>query len=595
MPSERSPWRCSTSATDLFFETGGAHFEPFRFPDLTIFLRGYATFAGSPRLPCQEDIAQALYCHYLHHGTLPVEKLEGSFTVALLDGRDGKLLLYRNLVGTGSTYYAETPGGLLFAGNLTDLVDALGEAPGPNDGALPAFFLYRCVPGRETLFEGVFRLMPGEIVTWDPCHGLRRSFAQTLADLRRPRPRGADPVSLVEETLSTVVADCSALRPGMANLLSGGLDSSYLQVLWNRAARHADALPTFSVSVNHADTRRETDYALSAARWLGTRHTLVPVDGPYAEYLLETIAATGEPPNHAQAAYFPPLARAMVQRGVTTGLCGEGADNLFGVSLANRIQYARILRRLLPLGPLRRGLARLAAAVGWRRLHEYTWLADHLDAWADLRHPVNRVSAFTDWEAVHTCFGAGVGKAAAGRRALLASLRVAAEPLEGLHATGYFADAMDTAGLWTTLFNCHGGDLLCPFMDSRLLRLMFSLEPRQRYPFRRPKGLIKRGLARHAPRELVARPKLGFGQPVFEWLAPGGQLRRWVESIDDYSFVDAATLARVKERPTWFLYSLLCYDLWYKLFIDRSLPRADFAAPLGERLRQRRGQWTLAR
>jgi hypothetical protein len=26
-------------------------------------------------------------------------------------------------------------------------------------------------------------------------------------------------------------------------------------------------------------------------------------------------------------------------------------------------------------------------------------------------------------------------------------------------------------------------------------------------------------------------------------------------------------------RPNWFLYSLLCYDLWHKLFIERSLAR----------------------
>ena len=83
---------------------------------------------------------------------------------------------------------------------------------------------------------------------------------------------------------------------------------------------------------------------------------------------MDTIAATGEPPNHVQTAYFGQLARAMAARGATAGLCGEGADSLFGVTSMYLVQNAAVLRRLLPLGPARRWGARLAARVGWQRL-----------------------------------------------------------------------------------------------------------------------------------------------------------------------------------------------------------------------------------
>jgi asparagine synthetase B (glutamine-hydrolysing) len=182
---------------------------------------------------------------------------------------------------------------------------------------------------------------------------------------------------------------------------------------------------------------------------------------------------------------------------------------------------------------------------------------------------------FADWPAVEACFGsAAVAEAAAGRRALVEQHAVPEDPLDQLHATGFLGEAIDSAALWTTLFNRAGGDLLCPFLDSRLLRLALHLPRAVRYRFRRPKDLLKRALARQAPSELAWRPKLGFGQPVFEWLAPGGLLRPLVEQIALYDFVDRRTLARCLARPTWFLYSLLCYDLWHKLFIDRSLPRS---------------------
>ncbi len=561
----------SHGAADLFLDVSGEHFELYRFPDLALFLRGYATLPNAARLPTQEEVARTIHEHYRRHRDLPVDALEGSFTIALLDGRAGRVVLYRNLVGSGFTYYCATPSGLLFSSNLADLVEARGVPPRPNEGAIPAFFLYRCVPGRETLFDGVYRLMPGELVVWDVQHGLGRGQRQTLDDLRQA-PRDGDAVDLVDETLGRVVADCSTLRPGMANLLSGGVDSTYLQILWDRAAGLRQP-PSFSVSVNDACGRGETEYARSASEWLGTRHTLVPLDRPYADYLLDTLATTAEPLNHVQTAYFSPLAQAMSAHGVTTGLCGEGADNLFGVASATHVQYARILQRLLPAAALRGVLARLASLVGWGGLRECAALANRLGNWSDLQHPVNQVSAFTDWDAVHACFGARtVASAAAYRRRLLTEYRVASDPLEAMHAMGYLADAMDTAAMWTTVFNREGGDLLCPFMDSRLMRLMFSLEMRRRYPFREPKGLLKRALARVAPREFAYRPKRGFGQPIFDWLAPGGQLHSWVEAIAAYPFVDRATLTRVKARPTWFLYSLLCYDLWHKLFIERSIP-----------------------
>ena len=567
-------WRGRGGGADLFLDVGGKHFGRFTFPDLAILLRGYATFADAGPLPAAEDVARTVRAHYRRHGELPVEILEGSFTLGLLDGRDGRVLLYRSLGGSGATYYCETPTGLLFASNLADLVDARATPPRANARAVPALFLYRSVPGRETLFDGVYRLIPGELVTWAPRHSCRQVQRQTLDDLRRPDAPCADPVRLIENTLGQVVADGAALRPALANLLSGGVDSSYLQVLANRASQHGGRLSSFSIHVDNPSGRGETEYALSASGWLGTRHTLVTIDRPYHEYLLETVAATAEPPNHVQTAYFGTLARSMAARGLTTGLCGEGADSLFGVESATLVQYARLLKRWLPLAALRGLAARLGAAVGWRGLCEGATLANHLSDWEDLRHPVNRVAVFTDWEAIHACFGGGaVAEALAYRRAMLTDYRVAPEPLEALHAAGYFGEGMETAALWTTLFNREGADLLCPFLDSRLMRVAVNLETHRRYPFRQPKGLLKRALCRHVPRELAYRRKRGFGQPIFEWLAPGGQLRPWVDGIGEYPFVDRPSLARAKARPNWFLYTLLCYDLWHKLFIDRSLPR----------------------
>jgi asparagine synthase (glutamine-hydrolysing) len=532
-------------------------------------------------------IAERVGRCYCDSGKLPAEELEGSFTIAVLDARAGRVMLYRNLAGNGFTYYTVTPDGFAFGSNLAEVVERSGITPRVNEALLPAMFLFRFVPGRETLFDGVYRLLPGEQVVFDS-QGLRRTPVQTFATLREnpsttaPLPRGergADAVERLETTMRGVLGHYGEGAPDTANLLSGGVDSSYLQAVWN-SVRPGDGRPrSFSVSVDHPLTQIDTDYALSAARALHTQHTLIPARASYADYLLESIATTGEPPNHAMTVYFGMLARAMVERGFSVGLCGEGADSLFGIGAADLLRYAQAIRRWLPWPSVRRWGKALAGAAGRYWLPASFDLAEHADDFTHWDHPLNRVAVFADWDAVRACFGdEGVDSALAHRRRLLEQVAVGDDSLECLHAVGYLGEAVDSASLWTTLFNAAGAELRCPYLDSRVLRLALSLPPVQRFRYRRPKDLLKRALARHVPRELAYRFKLGFGQPIFEYLAEGGPLRPWVERIGSYDFVDAASLSAALARPNWFLYSLLCYDIWHKLFIERSLPRERFAA-----------------
>ncbi len=572
-------WRCSSGDNELSLDVRGDCARLFSWDSLALLIRGYARPTGTTGPLDLETVAQELRCQYLESHDLAVDRLEGSFTVALLDGQAGRVLLHRNLVGAGFTYYHAGRDGFRFGSNLARLVEASRVTPRENLLALPTYFLYRFIPGAETLFDGFFRVLPGEQVTWDGRVVTRRQ-RHTFADLVTTTFTG-DPLAAVEETTGRVLADCAAHRPDTANLLSGGVDSSYLQAVWNRVA--GDGPPrSFSVSVEHPRSRPDTEYALTAARALGTDHTIVPANGRYADYVLDLLTSTGEPPNHVQSAYFGHLARALRARGVGAALCGEAADSLFGLGLANQIHNAGVVRMALPLSILRRTAVVVSGLVGLDRMAATCRLADRLSDYAALEHPINRVAAFADWPAVETCFGrAAVDEAAAGRRAILDRLRVPNDPLDRLHAAGYLGEAADSASLWATLFNSAGVDLLCPFLDSRMLRLALNLPREVRYRFRRPKDLLKRALARHVGDEMARRPKLGFGQPIFEWLAPGGQLRHLAERLGRHDFVDRATLDRSLRRPNWFLYSLLCYDLWHRVFIERSLSRVDTASRNG--------------
>ncbi len=263
----------------------------------------------------------------------------------------------------------------------------------------------------------------------------------------------------------------------------------------------------------------------------------------------------------------------MRMHGMTTGLCGEGADSLLGTDYGPLLRRAAQFRRLVPIRGLQRMLAQLADALGHDTAAHCLRLAGCMTDFADREHPVNEIAAFVDWPAVERCFGGiAIDRATAYRRQLLQQYAIPRELLVRVHAAGFLGEAMETASLWTTCFQREGMNLLCPYMDSRLLRVAVNIDPRYRFSADEPKKVLKQALCRHAPGEMVFRPKRGFGQPIFEWLSPGGQLRPLVDAIGEYDFVRPEVLEEAKARPNWFLSTLLCYDLWRKLFIERSIP-----------------------
>jgi hypothetical protein len=459
---EEEQWGWIGAQHELFLRGASSCAQLFKWDGIALFLRGYARFADGPL--DLGRVARHLHDEYRLTGELAVDALEGSFTVALLDSRAERVVLYRNLIGTGFTYYRVTPMGLMFAGNLTELLDLLPEVR-PNRDVLPAFFLYRCVPGRETLFEGIERLLPGEQLEWQ--HGQWRRFQrQSFATLKGMPIAARDALEQTDATMTAILRDIEAHRPHSANLLSGGVDSSYIQAIYNQEIARGPELPlSYCIAVDHPMTWIDTDYSITASMAIGTRHMLAPADGPYLGYLKETLAATAEPLNHVQSAYFGSLARRMAEDGIQAGLCGEGADSLFGVGMANQLHNAALVEKGLPVPPLRWLASRVAGLMGWESMRRTIDRAGRRYDEADPQHPINQVACFTDRQAVIRCFGErAVLQAEAARRALVDLYEVGSDPMDRLHAQGFLAEAVDSAGLWATLFQREGS--ICCVLSS---------------------------------------------------------------------------------------------------------------------------------
>ncbi|MDR0337955.1 MAG: asparagine synthase [Planctomycetaceae bacterium] len=520
---------------------------------------------------------QELLDSYFRTGTLRVDGLEGNFVLILVDEVQRAVFLYRHFVGSYDTYYASTANGFCFGSNLATLARRCGFPLRPNESMLPVLFLYRIIPGRNTLFDGIFKLLPGELVSWNAGQ-FQRQQVSTLSLFDEPHQTDeAESINRTEFVLDEMLTDWYSRQPKSAVLLSGGVDSMILQAHWNNIWRRFESdRPPRSVAVvlNHSYTKPDFDYAISAVRQFGTEHLNIDQQPLCAEMMYDIFSKTGEMPNHVQSFYFATLAEGMKNAGIEAGICGEGADGMFGNSCPDDILSALIWRRRIPFSILRSLAANL---IDWIKPHNYYApifrLANHI---ADLnypQHPQNNAATFTDFDRVEELFGRnGMLEAMRYRRNILDKMAVPLNSIDDPYGLlraqliGFFGEGIATATYWCSMFHLYGVEMYNPFQDSRLIRVASNIRLAERFVHGNPKQILKKALACYVPPEFSNRPKLGFGQPIFLWLAPGGCLFDAVRQIDDQPWLPPKAKQEILATPNWFLWTLLCYDIWYKTF-----------------------------
>ncbi len=296
---------------------------------------------------------------YEEYGEAMVHALEGMFTFAIWDQRARCLLIARDRFGEKPLFLHEHDGELLFASELTSLLEVKPQLRELDPYAIDAFFVFAYVPGPGTIVRRVRQLAPGHLLRWQ--HGVgvcdeRSWWTPTQRGVRRResfQSVAAEAKRLFEESVATrMVADVP-----VGVFLSGGVDSTL--VASAAAEASSQRLKTFTVGYDTGAVN-ETERARTVASRLGSEHhevTLTQAD--VAERAPHVLAALDQPladratiPLHALSEFARPR--------VTVALGGEGSDELFGGY--PRYRWLERARRVhSSLGPA--GARALAAAL----------------------------------------------------------------------------------------------------------------------------------------------------------------------------------------------------------------------------------------
>src|SRR5438105_3244158 len=241
----------------------------------------------------RDSDTEVLLRAYQHWGADVVHHLRGMFAFAISDARKGIVLLARDRFGEKPLFLCQRGRNLYFASEIKALLRVPGIKVSVNLEAVWDYLGYRYVPGPATLFQGIYKLMPGTLAVWEQA-ALRQTRYWSAPD-RVALPEGracADPVGEFLARLDEAVALQMVSDVPFGAFLSGGIDSSTIVALMSR---HNPRVMTFSVGFREG-AYSELRYAAEVARHFDTRHhELLVTHADILERLASLIALRDAP------------------------------------------------------------------------------------------------------------------------------------------------------------------------------------------------------------------------------------------------------------------------------------------------------------
>ncbi len=237
--------------------------------------------------------------------------------------------------------------------------DQLAQGAEIDPQALYDYLYFHAIPSPKTVFKGVHRLPPGQVI-WQDAAGVHQqrywapSFLETGTGFEDAKREFR---TLLERA---VAADLDGTTP--ACFLSGGTDSSTIAGLIAKVSGQAPL--SYSIGFE-AEGYDEMAYARIAARHFKTEHRehyITPAD---LVRLIPQVAAHHDQPfgnSSAVPAYFCALKAR--EDGITRLLAGDGGDELFGGNTRYATQRVFSWYDGVP-GPLRSAVLEPLAGSGW--------------------------------------------------------------------------------------------------------------------------------------------------------------------------------------------------------------------------------------
>jgi asparagine synthase (glutamine-hydrolysing) len=535
---------------------------------------------------------EVLLAMYARYGSDMLERLNGMFAFGIWDRERQSMFLARDRLGIKPLYWAQSEGGLYFASEVKALLTALPR-PRMRADMLRDYLTLLWVPDPDTLFEGVYKLAPGHCATFADGRLTIEPYWDLHFDVDvREESEWSE---LVATSVKQAVRRQMVSDVPLGSFLSGGIDSSAIVACMHREGgkphSEADRVTTYTVGFSCEDLSHEivpddVRYARQVGRAFRTDYH-EEILAPKVVDLLPKLVWHMDEPIADPACISTYLICAAARKRLTVILSGMGGDEIFAGyprHLAARIaQAADVLPPRLRAalrtsldgrltlgspgrlrGP-RRNLMKLLRGIDSTPLERYLTYCSYYRA-EELR-PLLADGLLGDGDALnrHRAYAARVADDHWLNQLLYVDMKTFL-PCLNLAYTDKMSMAAST-------------EVRVPLLDDELVALAARIPPQLKLRRMTRKYIFKRSMEGTLPREIIWRPKAGFGAPIRSWL--DGELRPMIDDLLSPGMIKArgifepAEVQRIRaaneaglEDNALRIWALLTLELWQQTYID---------------------------
>jgi asparagine synthase (glutamine-hydrolysing) len=531
---------------------------------------------------------------YEERGLDFVHDIEGDYAIALWDADREQLVLARDRAGVKPLYFHQHNGRFIFASEIKAILEHPSVTPEVNEEALYHYLTFVTTPAPQTLFRGVQKLPAGHLLVID------RSGAVRTTQYWDALPPVSPVVRSEEEHQRNILEllRASIKKRMMADVpfgvfLSGGVDSSANVALMSELM--TQPVRTFTVGFHDTEALNELESAREISKRFGTDHHEVMIGrAEMIKFLPELVFHQDEPiadPVCVPLYYVSKLAR---DTGTIVVQVGEGSDEIFGgydwfrtylniekrfwrhaerAPLSARRAAAAIAKPLVRKVVKKRMAGELVRRLGaneslfWGGAVVFDETMKPSVLSQEMRVRYNGLSTYDVVRQYQETIAAARPDSDYAARMTYLELKLRLPELLLMR--------VDKITMATSV------EARVPFLDHHLIEYAMGLPRELKVKGATGKHILKRALESVLPKDVLYKPKRGFGAPINEWFrGPGGaglveqlmnsSLRE--RNFFDYSFIQRMADEHARGTRDWSanLWCLLNLSLWYEHWIARA-------------------------
>lgn len=454
---------------------------------------------------CDTEIILAAY---LKWGISCIERFQGMFAIALYDRETNELYLVRDRIGKKPLYYWLDGETIVFASELKPIMACPDFDKSINQRVLGRYLYQQYISGPESIFSQVYKVEPGGIVKYQNGNLQKWKYWDIKTVYHKKKGTGPKDYEQAKHELKQLLEESVKQRMiadvPLGTFLSGGYDSSLVTAIAQSISK--EPVKTFSVGFDDSNYN-EAKYAKEIAGYLGTQHTEIYINESDMFRLVDTIPQYYDEPFADSSQIATMLVSELARKDVTVALSGDGGDEFFcGYNIYKKIEQAQ---KLDALGAIAHFIGK-AGNIEAKYPFKVKVISQNRNKNAKTQfiggNYLQTVKKMVKREGI-CCYYDNepeYNESNWQERRMLLDMDT--------YLPGDILCKVDRASMKYSL------ESRCPILDTNVMEFAFSIPHEFKYDKGVKKRILKDLAYEYIPRELLERPKVGFGVPIDKWL-----------------------------------------------------------------------------